>query len=78
MHHHELEPGKSLELNQGDKDEVQNLSHKEGDFTVAFNTHPLVVKHTLKAGHHYVITVPQGGVRIGNDGHVPLTVLTPH
>ncbi len=75
--HHVLHPGKSLELNQGDKDEVQNNSQHEGDYTIAFNTHPLVVKHTLKAGHHVAIVVPDGGVRIANDGKVELTVITP-
>jgi hypothetical protein len=77
MPHISLHPGKSLDLNQGDKDEIQNHSDKEGDYTVAFHTHPLVVKHTLKPGHHVTIHVPQGGVTIANDGHVGLTVVTP-
>ena len=77
MPHHSLHPGKSLELHQGDKDEIQNHSDKEGDYTIAFHTHPLVVKHTLKAGHHVAFVVPEGGARIGNDGHVGLTVITP-
>jgi hypothetical protein len=75
--HHVLHPGKSLELKQGDKDEVQNHSKQEADYTIAFNSHPLVVPHTLKAGHHVAIVVPQGGVRIENSGKVELTVITP-
>jgi hypothetical protein len=39
--------------------------------------HPLVVKHTLKKGHHTSFVVPQGGAKIANDGHVELTVSTP-
>jgi hypothetical protein len=74
---HVLHPGKSLSLHQGDKDEVQNHSEKEGDYTIGFNTHPLIVKHTLKAGHHVAFVVPEGGVTIANDGHVDLTVTTP-
>ncbi len=77
MPHHALHPGKSLELHQGDKDEVQNKSDKEGDYTIGFNTHPLIVKHTLKAGHHVSMLVPHGGAKITNDGPVELTVTTP-
>lgn len=77
MHQHTLHPGKSLELHAGDKDEVQNHSDKEADFEIAFNTHPLVVKHTLKPKHHVTFVVAAGGERIINDGHVPLTVETP-
>jgi hypothetical protein len=74
---HVLQPGKSLELNQGDKDEIQNHSDKEGDYTIAFNTHPLVVQHTLKKGHHITFVVPQGGAKLANNGNVELTVSTP-
>jgi hypothetical protein len=76
--HHALEPGKSLELNQGDRDEVQNNSHHEGDYIIAFNSHPLEVKHSLKSKHHSILTVPSGGVRIINDGKVELIVVSPH
>jgi len=75
--HHVLYPGKSLELHQGDKDEIQNHSDKEGDYTIAYNTHTLVVKHTLKKGHHITFVVPQGGAKIANDGLIELTVSTP-
>jgi hypothetical protein len=72
-----LRPGKSLELNQGDKDEIKNESDKEGDYTIAFHTHPLIVKHTLKPCHHVTMVIPDGGVRIANDGQVKLTIVTP-
>jgi hypothetical protein len=77
MAHHTLHPGKALELHAGDKDEIQNHADKEGDFEIAFNTHPLIVKHTLKAKHHVSFVVAAGGERVINDGHVPLTVVTP-
>lgn len=78
MAHHALEPGKSLDLHQGDRDEVQNNSHHEGDYIIAYNTHPLEVKHTLKSKHHVSFIVPAGGARIINNGKVELTVVSPH
>ncbi len=77
MPHVTLHPGKSLELHADHKVEVQNHSDKEGDFEIAFNTHPLIVKHTLKAKHHVSFVVASGGEKIINDGQVPLTVEGP-
>jgi hypothetical protein len=73
----QLPPGKSIDLGQGDCDEIQNNTDRKGAFTIAFKTHPLVLQEALKAKHHVAIDVPQGGVTVRNDGHAELTVGTP-
>lgn len=78
MAQHALEPGKALELHPGDRDEVQNHSHHEGEYIFAFNNPPLEVIHFLKSKHHVSFVVPSAGARIINNGKVELIVVTPH
>jgi hypothetical protein len=75
---HALEPGKTLGLRHNDRDEVQNNSHHEGEYTIAFNNPPLEVVHFLKSKHHVSFVVPLEGARIINNGKVELIVVTPH
>jgi hypothetical protein len=78
MGQHVLEPGKSLSLHPDDRDEVQNNSHHEGEYIIAFNIPPLEVQHFLKSKHHVSFTVPTEGARIINNGKVELIVVSPH
>jgi hypothetical protein len=78
MAQHALEPGKSLVLHPNNRDEVQNNSHHEGEYIIAFNVPPLEVVHFLKAKHHVSFIVPTEGAKIINNGKVELIVDSPH
>jgi hypothetical protein len=72
-----LPQGKSLSLNEGDKDAVSNPNTETGQYVLSFNLMPLSVQFQILPHAHHPFVVPKGGASIENNGPVDLVVTTP-
>lgn len=72
-----LPKGKSLSLNEGDRDAVSNPNPEGGQYVLAFNLMPLSVQFEILPHAHHPFIVPRGGATIENNGSVDLVVTTP-